>query len=41
VTNSALKPALQVYRKLGFVDVPVGASEYARADVRMRLELRA
>ena len=40
-TNSALAPALHVYRKLGFVDVPVGASEYARADVRMVLELSA
>jgi GNAT superfamily N-acetyltransferase len=35
VTNSALAPAIHVYRKLGFVHVPVGASEYARADVRM------
>lgn len=39
VTNSALAPALHVYRRLGFVDVPVGASEYARADVRMVLDL--
>ena len=39
VTNSALAPALHVYRKLGFVDAPVGASEYARADVRMVRQL--
>lgn len=39
VTNSALAPALHIYRKLGFVDVPVGPSEYARADVRMVLDL--
>ncbi len=39
VTNSSLAPALHVYHKLGFADVPVGGSEYARADVRMVLEL--
>ena len=39
VTNSALAPALSLYRKLGFADAPVGSSEYARADVRMVLEL--
>jgi putative acetyltransferase len=39
VTNSSLATALHVYRKLGFVDVPVGPSDYARADVRMVLEL--
>ena len=39
VTNSALEPALQLYRKLGFVDAPVVKSEYARADVRMVLAL--
>lgn len=39
LSNSALKPALHVYRKLGFVDAPVIESEYARADVRMVLDL--
>ena len=39
VTNSSLAPALHVYRKLGFVRVPVGSSEYARADVRMVVDL--
>ena len=41
VTNSSLAPAIHVYEKLGFVHVPVGGSEYARADVRMVLELSA
>lgn len=39
VTNSSLAPALHVYRKLGFVQVPVGRSEYTRADVRMIRDL--
>ncbi|HEX6590125.1 MAG TPA: GNAT family N-acetyltransferase [Longimicrobiales bacterium] len=39
LTNSALAPALALYRKLGFVQVPVGDTEYDRADVRMVLDL--
>ena len=39
VTNSSLAPAIHVYDKLGFVHVPVGGSEYARADVRMVRDL--
>jgi GNAT superfamily N-acetyltransferase len=39
LTNSRLAPALHLYRKLGFVQVPVGDTEYDRADVRMVLEL--
>jgi GNAT superfamily N-acetyltransferase len=39
-TNSKLKPAINLYRKLGFVHVPPKArSDYARSDVRMELEL--
>src|SRR5687768_6402550 len=39
LTNSALAPALRVYSELGFVNVPVGPTEYRRADVRMVLRL--
>ena len=39
LTNSRLAPALHLYRKLGFVQVPVGETEYERADVRMILDL--
>lgn len=39
VSNTALRPALGVYRKLGFVEAPLGSSEYARADIRMVLTL--
>ena len=41
LTNSGLAPALRLYLKLGFVQVPVGDTEYARADVRMVLDLGA
>ena len=39
LSNSKLGPALHVYRKLGFVNAPLGPSEYQRADVKMVLEL--
>ena len=38
-SNSALKPALHIYRKLGFEDVKGPPSPYARADVQMELRL--
>jgi GNAT superfamily N-acetyltransferase len=39
-TNSALAPALSLYRSTGFRDVPpVRGSDYARADVVMELRL--
>lgn len=38
-TNSALVPAITLYHALGFVDVPLGETEYARADVHMVLDL--
>ncbi len=41
LTNSVLAPALALYRKHGFREVPVAAeSPYARADVQMELDLR-
>jgi mannose-6-phosphate isomerase-like protein (cupin superfamily) len=41
VTNSSLAPALALYRKHGFREVPVAeGNEYARADVQMELDLR-
>jgi GNAT superfamily N-acetyltransferase len=38
LTNSILIPAITLYHALGFVDVPVGQTEYGRADVRMVLD---
>ena len=39
LTNSALVPAITLYHALGFVDVPLGHTDYARADVHMVLAL--
>jgi ribosomal protein S18 acetylase RimI-like enzyme len=39
-SHSSLTPALNLYRKYGFLDAPVDPnSEYARADVRMELKI--
>lgn len=39
LTNSGLHPALSLYRKLGFIDVPLGNADYKRSDVRMEIAL--
>lgn len=38
-SNSKLAPALAIYRKFGFKDIPVGDSPYKRADVKMEMYL--
>jgi GNAT superfamily N-acetyltransferase len=38
-TNSILTPAINLYKKLGFVEMPLENSEYKRCNVRMILEL--
>ncbi|MBK5189531.1 MAG: hypothetical protein JJD97_14910, partial [Gemmatimonadaceae bacterium] len=39
LTNSSLVPAITLYHALGFLYVPLGDTEYGRADVRMVLDL--
>jgi GNAT superfamily N-acetyltransferase len=40
VSNTRLAPALRLYRKHGFVEVPLEPGiEYARADIQMELDL--
>ena len=39
MSQTALAPALQLYRSLGFVEVPLGPVPYKRANIRMALEL--
>jgi ribosomal protein S18 acetylase RimI-like enzyme len=34
-THSSLKPAIDIYRKLGFTEVPIEPGKYKRADVKM------
>ena len=38
-SNRRLEPALQLYRKMGFVETPMQPTPYARADIRMTLSL--
>lgn len=39
-SNSKLVPAINLYRKFGFQDVPLDASVYARSDTKMELDIR-
>lgn len=39
VSNRQLGPALNLYRRLGFVEVPMPPSIYERADIKMELPL--
>lgn len=36
-SNQKLLPALNLYKKLGFIEVPIGASPYSRADFRAEM----
>lgn len=38
-SNTILEPAIHLYRKYGFVEVPVGNSEYKRSNIKMEREL--
>lgn len=35
-SNTALKPAIHLYRKLGFVELPVNQDLYKRANIKMK-----
>lgn len=36
-SNTGLTPAISLYRKLGFIEVPLASSEYKRSDIKMEL----
>ncbi|MCC9136858.1 GNAT family N-acetyltransferase [Pontibacter silvestris] len=40
LSNRRLETALNLYRRLGFKEVPVGPSNYQRADIKMELLLQ-
>ncbi len=40
VSNRKLAPALSLYKKLGFVEVPMPPSIYVRADIKMEMDLK-
>lgn len=39
-SNRILAPAISLYKKLGFNEVPLTATPYLRADIKMELELK-
>ena len=41
LSNTRLTPAITLYRSLGFVEVPLPANDYERANIKMVLELRS
>ena len=41
LSNTKLTPAIALYRSLGFIEVPLPASEYERANIKMVLDLRS
>ena len=38
-SNTALKPAIHLYHKFGFEEVPLGSVDYKRANIKMEIEL--
>jgi ribosomal protein S18 acetylase RimI-like enzyme len=38
-SNTKLKPAIHLYKKFGFVEIPIGNSEYKRSNIKMEREL--
>ena len=38
-SNTKLKPAIHLYSKYGFIEVPLGDVEYKRADIKMERKL--
>jgi GNAT superfamily N-acetyltransferase len=41
LSNTVLRPAIALYQALGFVEAPLPATDYARANIRMILDLPA
>ncbi|GEO10111.1 GNAT family N-acetyltransferase [Segetibacter aerophilus] len=39
-SNTRLKPAIHLYSKFGFKEVPLGNVEYKRADIKMEIDLK-
>lgn len=39
-SNTSLGPAIGIYRKLGFLEVPVEPGKYARADIKMEIRFQ-
>ncbi|QYS92529.1 GNAT family N-acetyltransferase [Flavobacterium covae] len=39
LSSTKLIPALNLYRKFNFIEVPLGETDYVRADIQMELKL--
>ena len=38
-SNKKLQPAIHLYKKFGFQEVPLDSTEYERADIKMEMEI--
>ena len=39
LSNTVLTPAINLYKKLGFIEVPLPPTDYERANIKMEMEL--
>jgi GNAT superfamily N-acetyltransferase len=39
LSNTLLQPAISLYKKLGFVEVPLPVTEYERANIKMEMDI--
>ena len=39
-SNTQLKPAIHLYKKYGFIEVPLNSSEYQRSNIKMEINLK-
>jgi ribosomal protein S18 acetylase RimI-like enzyme len=39
-SNKSLRPAIHLYKKYGFEEIPLGSSEYERCNIKMKLNLK-
>lgn len=40
-SNTILEPAIHLYKKFGFREVPLGNSEYKRSDIKMEITIQS
>lgn len=40
-SNTRLEPAIHLYKKFGFREVPLGHTEYERANIKMEINIRS
>ena len=40
-SNTILEPAIHLYKKFGFKEIPIGNSEYKRSDIKMEIMIQS